>query len=379
MIWYVKDNNHIYRFKLDPKIIDTYSYKYKFWDTTENTIKDGQIYSSYSQFLGKVFNFKRDALKGLNLIVRLNEEQTFIESFFLHRRSIGGTEYLNFVLGKAYYRDINLFYVYDNQNKQWFTSGPDFFNEAIFEKVRNRNFDLKAFAKQYYHVDKKRNGYAIGSVDQKRALGNRSNLMPIIFDLNNIWVAPNEPFYTVENAAQMRGRTFLTQPGMKNLGSYTLNDDDDLKKLRSMLPNFQLRQLHKWMKYTLSAQNYQNELIFYPYNYYESFGQVGYPAVGFQAVSQATQKFKEWLGTDFRIFMKPYILMKKIPKPLKYCEELFDKDVLEIKQLVKDIGDLKTLIHREQKNFVLYDDSNIIDNTFFAEQIILWNNLIAIR
>ena len=46
---------------------------------------------------------------------------------------------------------------------------------------------------------------------------------------------------------------------------------------------------------------------------------------------------------------------------------MFDKDVLEIKQLVKDIGDLNTLIHREQKKFVLYDDSNIISNTFFTE------------
>ena len=51
----------------------------------------------------------------------------------------------------------------------------------------------------------------------------------------------------------------------------------------------------------------------------------------------------------------------------KYCEELFDKDVLERKHLVKDIGDLNTLIHREQKNFVLYDDTNIISNTFFTE------------
>ena len=46
---------------------------------------------------------------------------------------------------------------------------------------------------------------------------------------------------------------------------------------------------------------------------------------------------------------------------------MFDKDVLERKQLVKDIGDLNTLIHREQKNFVLYDDTNIISNTFFTE------------
>ena len=45
--------------------------------------------------------------------------------------------------------------------------------------------------------------------------------------------------------------------------------------------------------------------------------------------------------------MKPYI--KKIPKPLKFCEELFDKDVLTVKQLVKDIGYLNTLIHKNQK------------------------------
>ena len=118
-----------------------------------------------------------------------------------------------------------------------------------------------------------------------------------------------------------------------------------------MLPNFQLKIFHKWMKVVLSAQSYQNELKFYPYNYYGSFGQVGYPVMRFDCVSPTTKKYKEWLGTDNRIFMRPCI--KKIPKPLKYCEELFDKDVLEIKQLVKDIGDLNTLIHREQKNFVL--------------------------
>ena len=60
----------------------------------------------------------------------------------------------------------------------------------------------------------------------------------------------------------------------------------------------------------------------------------------FDSVSPATKKYGEWLRTDNRTFMKPY--MKKIPKPLKYCDELFDKDVLEIKQLVKDIGDLHT-------------------------------------
>ena len=188
--------------------------------------------------------------------------------------------------------------------------------------------------------------------------------MPIIFDINDIWIAPNEIFYMTTNAAQMRGKTFLTQNGIKYMGTYALNDNEQ-KQLRSMLPNFQLKVFQKWMKVKVSTEQYQNELIFYPYNYYGSFGQVGYPVTGFQAVSQATKKYKEWLGTDNIIFMKPYI--RKIPKPLTDCEKLFDKDVLEIKQLVKDIGDLNNLIHKEQKNFILDDGSDFIKETFFTK------------
>ena len=60
-----------------------------------------------------------------------------------------------------------------------------------------------------------------------------------------------------------------------------------------MLPNFQLKQFHKWKKVKVSAQNYQNELIFYLFNYNGSFSQVGYPVVGFEAVSPATKTYKE--------------------------------------------------------------------------------------
>ena len=110
-------------------------------------------------------------------------------------------------------------------------------------------------------------------MDPKKALENRGYLMPITFDRNDIWVAPNEIFYKTANAAQLRGKTFLTQNGIKYMGSYMLNDNDK-KELRSMLPNFQSIKFHKWMKVKVSAQNYQNELMFYPYNYYGSFGQV---------------------------------------------------------------------------------------------------------
>ena len=63
--------------------------------------------------------------------------------------------------------------------------------------------------------------------------------------------------------------------------------------------------------------------------------------------------------------MKPYI--KTIPKPLTFCEKLFDKNVLQIKKLVKDIGDLTPLMHKEQQQQKLYDGSSIITDTFFTE------------
>ena len=98
---------------------------------------------------------------------------------------------------------------------------------------------------------------------KRKASGKREYLMPIIFDRTYIWVAPNEIFYTTANAAQMRGKTFLMQNGMKYIGEYVLNNDDQ-KELRSTLPNFQLKVFHKWMKVKVCAQQYQNELIFIP-------------------------------------------------------------------------------------------------------------------
>ena len=47
-IWYVKRSNHLYRFMLWPKIIEHYSYKYKFWDTVE---KKSEIVKFICHFL----------------------------------------------------------------------------------------------------------------------------------------------------------------------------------------------------------------------------------------------------------------------------------------------------------------------------------------
>ena len=61
-------------------------------------------------------------------------------------------------------------------------------------------------------------------------------------------------------------------------------------------------------------------------------------------------------------------IYKKIPERLDAREQLFDKNVLEIKKLLKNIGDLTPLIHKEQKK-ILCDASNIITNRFLARLI----------
>ena len=109
----------------------------------------------------------------------------------------------------------------------------------------------------------------------------------------------------------------------------------------------------------------QDEVMFYPFTYCGSFGSPSYDVAGFRCKSNSMLKYKKWLGTDNAIFRKPFI--KKISAPLSYCEQLFGKNVLEIKKLVKDIGDLTPPIHKEQNKFFSYDDSNIIANTFFTE------------
>ena len=55
------------------------------------------------------------------------------------------------------------------------------------------------------------------------------------------------------------------------MGTYWLNDDDK-KELRSMLPNFQVRQFHSWMRVNHNNLSYQKESIFYLYTYCVSFG-----------------------------------------------------------------------------------------------------------
>ena len=61
--------------------------------------------------------------------------------------------------------------------------------------------------------------------------------------------------------------------------------------------------------------------------------------------------YSKWFKNDYNVLYS--ISLINIPETLTQCKKLFDKNVLPIEKLVKDIGDLNNLTIKETKN-VLY-------------------------
>ena len=75
-----------YNFITYPKIIDEYSYKYKFYDTKMKRITDCKIYSPFSHFKGNGFEFKRKVgpKKNDTVMVSLFDDNKKIKTLFIH-------------------------------------------------------------------------------------------------------------------------------------------------------------------------------------------------------------------------------------------------------------------------------------------------------
>ena len=191
--------------------------------------------------------------------------------------------------------------------------------------------------------------------------------MPIIYLFGKFKVMPNEPFYT-SDTLHLKSNTFLKDTNIKDLGKYVLSDRDKAE-IQKLIPNFQLHQLHKFMFVDASVQNrWKDEIFFYPQTAYKKFGQPEYDvSLMITRPDKKAFKYKDYLNSDRDIFKKPHF--RKIPNTLAAAELLFDEDVLEIKELVTKT---QKIIKEEnypdaQRNFILYDNSDIVQRTFFTE------------
>ena len=188
--------------------------------------------------------------------------------------------------------------------------------------------------------------------------------MPITWVFGALKIIPIEPFF-VSDTMEYKMSTFLKDPNIKDLGTYALTDKD-LEELRKLIPNFKLHKLRKFVCERNGRNAWQHEVLFYPQYRYQSFGQPEYDSSLMLAQADKNAfKYKEYLNSDRKIFSQPYF--RKIPSTLAAAEILFDKDVLEIKELVKKTAAFVNEVTDEQKNFILYDNSDLIQETFFTE------------
>ena len=148
------------------------------------------------------------------------------------------------------------------------------------------------------------------------------------------------------------------------LGKNKLTDDNK-KQIRSSYPGFVFNELAKFVHQArpTTVDSWGYNYVTFPYNIL--YGRIPLLNMNFFRLKISSNDYSDWLNTSYNIVFQSDA--KKIPKPLTICEALLDKNVLPIKKIVNDIGDLNKLIEKERKNFFLYGYSNIISNTFFIE------------
>ena len=76
-------------------------------------------------------------------------------------------------------------------------------------------------------------------------------------------------------------------------------------------------------------------------------GFISIPRSAIIGFSISNSNYKKWFKTGYTILDEPTTV--DILELISQCEKLFDKNVLPIKKLVKDIGDLDNLTIKETK------------------------------
>ena len=148
------------------------------------------------------------------------------------------------------------------------------------------------------------------------------------------------------------------------LGTHTITDDDR-KQLNAKYPNYCFNHVSKFQSTSDATRNmlWQKKDVKL---FLSTEKKIRYKdkdiKKDFLEFNISNDKYKDWLNTGKGIFF--FEKEKDTPKNLKKCEELFDKNVLEIKKRVNEIGEINDVIANEQLNLALYDDSKLIEETF---------------
>ena len=366
-----------YKLVLDPVVINANSFNYQFYDVKDKRLKFAKIYSPFSHLKnGLVFKGEKDPNKDNKVLIQLINNSKIRCSFSQSKNDQWEVE-------KNFYRDINTKFVRTRRRDgiyKWDSTHPILFLLAEEKALRVEKFHIPTFMKELYwdqHYVTKENGKfpVIGTPLTSVLSG---STQPFIQRELSVTIWRNRPFLIYGSADKKRHKFGFDSilDDCDYMGDYPLTDDDK-KELKNFFPNFTFNSLGEYVSIsdkTNKTQWKENDVLFPSSTKTATNSTTAFdPKTQFMKFVCENTKYKDYLDSNDGIFF--FNSYKDLPGDLDECEKLFDKDILEIKKLVNDIGLLQEITEYEQLNLALHDDSNIIEETFvqrFNKQIQLY-------
>ena len=368
-----------YKLVLDPVDINNNSYNYQFYDVKDKRVKFAKIYSPFSHLKNRfVFKGEKDPNKNNKVLIRLVDNNSKIRCVFL--QSIND----KWRIGMNLYRDMNAKFVRTKQSDgtyKWDSTNPNLIWVAEIHSRNVDQFQTDTFMKDLY-FDKNYGGVKNGKYPViGKYLSSIFNdyTQPFIQRKLSVEIKRNRPFLIPGSADKKRhifGFGSILDDCHYN-GDYQLTDHDK-QEINKSFPDFSFNSLGEYVSLDRKTRNTHwetNDIVFFPSTTYRTGSStvIFDPKTQFMKFICENSKYKDYLDSNNGIFY--FDSYKDLPGDLDDCEKLFDKDVLEIKKLVNDIGLLKEITEYEQLNLALYDASSIIEETFvqrFNKQIQLY-------
>ena len=338
-----------YKVVQDSKTINDNCYSYQFYDVEDKRLKFAKIYSPFSHFKkGFIFEGEKNPNKENQIIIQLINNSNIKFSFYqkINKRHI---------IERNLYRDYNVKIYKDPSTAKFYTSNPAIHLLMEDYVMKNKTVNIEdAFDYIGLPRPEEQSKYAVISSDF-----NRSTVL--LKQGRRLSISRNKEFYTfgTESASFLQDENtvmgFCIFKGFYNLTS------GDLKKKKKLLPDFSFKILSKWLGRGLTI--IRNNDIFYPSAklVYPTDKTIFDPKKKFMTVS-SKNKYKDYLSCNEGIFFNDITI--KLPRDIDTCEKVFDEEVLKVKELVKSIGKIKNIPEYEQINVALYDESNIIEETY---------------
>ena len=335
----------LHKLDLNNEMVDIFSYKYEFLDTTDNKIKKCKIYDQYQhlisgmEFANKNVSSYHVHLDGNKLIKKVEHNK--------EKLKIDYARYINSV-------------IFRNEKNEVLLEAP-LYNELFsLYKYVNIPISKKQLFFQYYSKIFVSSKNIICSEQQFNSLGfaEKKNIVFVSLQNKKIRVLKNRTFWLP--ASSIRGDQKLSFVNNLTFKGSHLIDNIFFNNIKKIDPNFPFKLLDK---FTTGTQNIDLELLDNDVN---TFSVVDYNPWFFIQSSSVDDRnfFSSRIGitdneqTDDLTTIEQRILKEFMSKEVDEIKALVESE--EVKESLKINNDFK------QRQFYLYDNSNIIKPTLLT-------------